>query len=64
MDYVIYVASDGTGMTSDDLITWLRSTKESSSHYLNWDFDCLTGGVDEFSCPKAYLEAKSFFEKL
>ncbi len=58
----IYIGSDFSVMTKDDLITWLKSTQDNPQ-FKGWDFDAITGGITEFLAPEYYYEMKEYFEK-
>lgn len=62
MEDYIYSASDGSRMTTEDVIGWMKAFREINPKYSNWDFDQITGGASEFVSLSDYFELKDIFE--
>lgn len=59
MNEIVYIASDGSGMTYDDFLLWISDICKNGP---DWTFDELTGGEDEFFSKGAYWEFRSYYE--
>lgn len=63
MEELIYVTSDNSAMTRDDLMNWLKLFYKLHPEYSDWNFDEITGGKEYFFDLKEYNEIKEFFKK-
>lgn len=63
MEHCIYIASDGSMLSLDDVISMLKFYL-SIGRYQHLSFDEITGGETEFVSQEQYEIAKSFFEKI
>jgi hypothetical protein len=57
----VYSANDGSGMTEDDVWSWIKFILRSREIEYR-TFDKLTGGRTDFFCIKAYLRLKHLYE--
>ena len=63
MDLGIYISSDNTLMSFNDLISWFMFIKNNNL-YNGWSFDEITGGESEFTDKDKYEKAKADFQNL
>jgi hypothetical protein len=61
MNDIIYITSDGSGMTEDDLISWILSIYKSNNGQDCWSFDKEIGSQEDFICTEVYWILKSIF---
>lgn len=59
---IVYIGSSGEVMTLDDVIGYVLNWEIIHPEYANWDFDQITGGVEEFIDLTAYYHIKNIFE--
>lgn len=60
----IYIASDNSIMSKEDLLCWLLFIVQNDKDKRYWNFDELTGGVSEFIDDISYERVKNRFNKI
>lgn len=63
MKDLIYIASDNSAMSREDLMSWISMFYIFHPEYSNWGFDSITGGKDNFLDYESYKEMKKFYDK-